>query len=125
MKRYTEFDLRGKHFVLALTIGAQIELEETFGGFNLSEVFYCEDLKTVYKNTVDVFTKLSEEGAHYCKMFEEKEVDVLPKEELYRFFTLGDINPVREAIVAACIAGWKRDVELEESDAKNLQTPGE
>lgn len=125
MKRYTEFDLRGKHFALALTIGAQMELEEKYEGFNLTEVLYGEDLKKVYTNTLEIFAKLTEEGAHYCKMFEGKDVDVLPKEELYRFFTLGDINPVREAIVAACMAGWKRDVELEESDTKNLQTPGE
>ena len=126
MKRYEVLDIRGKHFALALTIQSELELEEKFGEeIKISDILYVEDRKTIYKNTVDMLEIMANEGAAYAEIFEGKTYDKITAEELMHFMKLADINEVREKLTQACILGWKRDVELEEDEEKNVSAPGD
>lgn len=125
MKRYEVLDLRGKHFALALTIQSELDLEEKFGeDININEILYTENRKEIYKNTIDMLEIMANEGAAYAEMFEGKAYDRTSKDELMHFLKLADINDVREKLTQACILGWKRDVELEEVEEKNVDAPG-
>lgn len=125
MKRYEVLDLRGKHFALALTIQSEMDLEEKFGeDIKINEILYTENRKEIYKNTIDMLEIMANEGAAYAEMFEGKAYDRTSKDELMHFLKLADINDVREKLTQACILGWKRDVELEEVEEKNVDAPG-
>lgn len=125
MKRYEVLDLRGKHFALALTIQSEMDLEEKFGeDIKINEILYTENRKEIYKNTIDMLEIMANEGAAYAEMFEGKAYDRTSKDELMHFLKLADLNDVREKLTQACILGWKRDVELEEVEEKNVDAPG-
>lgn len=125
MKRYEVLDLRGKHFALALTIQSELDLEEKFGeNINISEILYTENRKEIYQNTITMLEIMANEGAAYAEMFEGKAYDRTSKDELMHFLKLADINDVREKLTQACILGWKRDIELEEAEEKNVDAPG-
>lgn len=125
MKRYEVLDLRGKHFALALTIQSELDLEEKFGeNINISEILYTENRKEIYQNTITMLEIMANEGAAYAEMFEGKAYDRTSKDELMHFLKLADINDVREKLTQACILGWKRDIELEEVEEKNVDAPG-
>lgn len=125
MKRYEVLDLRGKHFALALTIQSEMDLEEKFGeNIKINEILYTENRKEIYKNTIDMLEIMANEGAAYAEMFEGKAYDRTSKDELMHFLKLADLNDVREKLTQACILGWKRDVELEEVEEKNVDAPG-
>lgn len=125
MKRYEVLDLRGKHFALALTIQSELDLEEKFGeNINISEILYTENRKEIYQNTITMLEIMANEGAAYAEMFEGKAYDRTSKDELMHFLKLADIIDVREKLTQACILGWKRDIELEEVEEKNVDAPG-
>lgn len=125
MKRYEVLDLRGKHFALALTIQSELDLEEKFGeNIDISEILYTENRKEIYQNTITMLEIMANEGAAYAEMFEGKAYDRTSKDELMHFLKLADINDVREKLTQACILGWKRDIELEEVEEKNVDAPG-
>ena len=125
MKRYEVLDLRGKHFALALTIQSELDLEEKFGeNINISEILYTENRKEIYQYTITMLGIMANEGAAYAEMIEGKAYDRTSKDELMHFLKLADINDVREKLTQACILGWKRDIELEEVEEKNVDAPG-
>lgn len=126
MKRYEIYEVRGRRFALALTIQSELDLEEKFGeNINISDVLYSGDRKTIYKNTVDMLEIMANEGSAYAEIFEGKSYDKTTAGELMHFLKLADINEVREKLTQACIIGWKRDVELEEDEEKNVSAPGD
>ena len=125
MKRYENYEVRGRRFALALTIQSEMDLEEKFGeDIKINEILYTENRKEIYKNTIDMLEIMANEGAAYAEMFEGKTYDRTSKDELMHFLKLADINDVREKLTQACILGWKRDVELEEVEEKNVDAPG-
>lgn len=108
MKRVVYVKLDGKEYPLCCSLGALEEFQQNFGSIQAfhDKTIQDRDLRT-YITALEILMKY---GAARVKRYEDKEVELMPHEDIMEVLNLDDLTAIETAVWEAISKSQKNEV---------------